>query len=208
MFQYQAARNMLPRQPDDAMQALDEAISGTEQALSESRDAIHDIRQQAVVRGDLEELLESAGEELAALPDENRVRPKFQLIVEGEPRSLSPAVQPEVYAIARELIRNAFNHAEAQQIEVDLRYDQDQLRLRVRDNGKGIDPQALEETGRSGHWGLPGIRERAQRIGAHLDFWSERGAGTEIELTVPAAAAYKTIASGSRFTLFRPDRKS
>ena len=208
MFQYQAARNMLPRQPDDAMQALDEAISGTEQALSESRDAIHDIRQQAVVRGDLEELLESAGEELAALPDENRVRPKFQLIVEGEPRSLWPAVQPEVYAIARELIRNAFNHAEAQQIEVDLRYDQDQLRLRVRDNGKGIDPQALEETGRSGHWGLPGILERAQRIGAHLDFWSERGAGTEIELTVPAAAAYKTIASGSRFNLFRPDRKS
>jgi signal transduction histidine kinase len=208
MFQYQAARNMLPRQPDDAMQALDEAISGTEQALSESRDAIHDIRQQAVVRGDLEELLESAGEELAALPDENRVRPKFQLIVEGEPRSLSPAVQPEVYAIARELIRNAFNHAEAQQIEVDLRYGQDQLRLRVRDNGKGIDPQALEETGRSGHWGLPGIRERAQRIGAHLDFWSERGAGTEIELTVPAAAAYKTIASGSRLNLFRPGRKS
>jgi signal transduction histidine kinase len=94
MFQYQAARNMLPRQPDDAMQALDEAISGTEQALSEGRDAIHDIRQQAVVRGDLEELLESAGEELAALPDENRVRPKFQLIVEGESRSLSPAVQP------------------------------------------------------------------------------------------------------------------
>jgi signal transduction histidine kinase len=130
------------------------------------------------------------------------------LIVEGEPRSLWPAVQPEVYAIARELIRNAFNHAEAQQIEVDLRYDQHQLRLRVRDNGKGIDPQALEETERSGHWGLPGIRERAQRIGAHLDFWSERGAGTEIELTVPAAAAYKTIASGSRFNLFRSGRKS
>jgi signal transduction histidine kinase len=208
MFQFQAARNMLPGKPDHAMQALDEAISGTEQAIGESRDAIHDIRQPAMAQGDLEQLLKSAGQELAAVPDENRARPKFQLLVEGEPRSLSPAVQPEVYAIARELIRNAFNHAEAQQIEVDLRYDENRLRLRVRDNGKGIDPQALEESGRSGHWGLPGVRERAQRIGARLDFWSERGAGTEIELTVPGAVAYKIVATGARFNLFRPGSKS
>ncbi|HEY0702514.1 MAG TPA: histidine kinase [Candidatus Acidoferrales bacterium] len=208
MFQYQAARNMLPGQTENAMQALDEAISGTEQAIGESRDAIHDIRQQAMVRGDLEQLLEDAAEELAAVHNGPRARPKFQLIVEGEPRSLAPAVQPEVYGIARELLRNAFNHAEAQQIEVDSRYDENQLRVRVRDNGKGINPQVLQERGRSGHWGLPGIRERAQRIGAHLDFWSESGAGTEVELTVPATAAYKTNATVSPLNVFRPGRKT
>jgi len=202
MFQYQAARNMLPRQPASAMRVLDEAISGTEQAIAESRDAIHNLRPEAIARGDLAQLLKGVGEELSAVPCGSRSAPAFDVILEGEPQTLSPIAQHEVYRIGREVIRNAFRHAGARNIEVELRYDKNQLRLRLRDDGKGIDPEVLEESRRPGHWGLPGVRERAQRIGSQLDFWSETGAGTEVELTVPAAIAYATARNGSRFRLF------
>ena len=71
-------------------------------------------------------------------------------------------IQDEVYRIAREVLRNAFRHARAHQIEVEIRYDDSQLRLRIRDDGTGMEPKVLKEGGRAGHWGLPGIRERAQ----------------------------------------------
>ena len=100
-------------------------------------------------------------------------------------------VQDEVYRISREVIRNAFAHAAAGHIEIEVRYDTNQFRLRVRDDGKGIDPEVLEAGGRSGHFGIPGMRERAKRIGSQLNFWSEIGAGTEVELTVPASMAYQ-----------------
>jgi signal transduction histidine kinase len=108
--------------------------------------------------------------------------------------------------MARELLRNAFQHALAREIEAEIRYDDDLFRLRIRDDGKGIDPTVLKEGGRAGHFGLTGVRERAQRIGAQLDFWSEAGAGTESQLTVPAAIAYATSADRGGFGLFRKAR--
>jgi nitrate/nitrite-specific signal transduction histidine kinase len=78
--------------------------------------------------------------------------------------------------------------------------------LRIRDDGQGIDPKVQQEGRRAGHWGLPGVRERAQRIGAQLDFWSEAGAGTEVQLTVPAAVAYETSPDSTVFRLFRKAR--
>jgi signal transduction histidine kinase len=123
-------------------------------------------------------------------------------LVEGEQQEISPMLQDEVYRVIREVIRNAFAHAAASRIEVEIRYDQDQLRLRVRDDGKGIDPKILA-SGQSGHFGIPGMRERAQRIGAHLNFWSEMGAGAEVELTVPASIAYQKRRNGRRFWLLR-----
>jgi signal transduction histidine kinase/ligand-binding sensor domain-containing protein len=203
MFQFQAARNMLPRKPEGAMRVLDEAISGTEQAIAESRDAIQDLRPASVAQGELSQLLRTVAEELAAAQRPNDNSPAFHVIVEGEPQVLSPQVQHEVYNISREVIRNAFHHAKARRIEVEIRYDKTQLRLRFRDDGKGIDPTVLEESRRPGHWGLPGVRERAKRVGSRLEFWSQNGAGTEVELTVPAATAYKTITDGSWLKLFR-----
>ena len=125
------------------------------------------------------------GQELNAHP------PRFRVTVEGKEYLLALLVQDEVYKIACEVIRNAFHHAAASLVEAEIRYDQDQLRLRIRDDGKGIAPKVLEAGGQSGHFGIPGMRERAQRIGARLDFWSEMGAGTEVELTVPASMAYQ-----------------
>ena len=207
MFQFQAARNMLPRSPKDAMQTLDEAISETERAIGESRDAIHDLRSRPVSDGELAPLLEAAGEELAAVQGSNLSAPKFRVIVEGEPHKLSPALQNEVYRIACEMLRNAFQHAEANEIEAEIRYDKKQLRVRIRDDGRGIDSKILEESQRPGHWGLPGVRERAQRIGSQLSFWSQAGAGTEVELTIPADIAYEDKRNGRRFNVFRKERK-
>jgi len=208
MFQFQAARNMLARKQEDGMRALDLAIRGTENAIAESRDAIQDLRPHELPQSDLSELLQKAGEELAALRPAGQESPSFRVVVEGESRELSPEAQEEVYQIARELMRNAFNHAAAQRIELEIRYHKSQLRLRVRDDGKGIDPKILAESRRPGHWGLPGIRERAQRVGARLAFWSQSGAGTEVELIVPAATAYSNARSRARFRLFGWGRAS
>jgi ligand-binding sensor domain-containing protein/signal transduction histidine kinase len=202
MFRYQAARNMLPRRPEEAMQTLDGALQRTEQAIADGRNAIQDLRSEPLSHSDLEHLLTATGQELEGSQDANLKPAIFRVTLEGKREPLSPIVQDEVYRIARELLRNAFQHAEARQIEAEIRYDHTQVRLRIRDDGKGMDPKILKEGGRTGHWGLPGIRERAKRFGARLDFWSEAGAGTEVELTVPASIAYANFRSGSGFRLF------
>jgi signal transduction histidine kinase len=120
--------------------------------------------------------------------------------VEGAAQDLQPSLRDEIYRIAGEALRNAFRHALARRIEVEIRYDARQFRVRVRDDGIGIDADMLSQGGRAGHWGLRGMRERAKSIGGQLEVWSEHGAGTEVELTVPAPAAYGTHA-GRRFRL-------
>jgi signal transduction histidine kinase/ligand-binding sensor domain-containing protein len=202
MFRFQAARNMLPGRPDEAMRALDGAIGRAEQAITESRDTIQGLRSDPGEQSDVARLLTAMAQELT-IQHANGNPPAFQIIVEGERRNLSPSVQDEVCSIARELLRNAFQHACAGQIEAEIRYGHNLFRLRVRDDGKGIDPKVIEEGGRSGHWGLPGVRERAQRIAGHLDYWSNVGAGTEVQLTVPAAGAYQNSDNHSRVKLFR-----
>ena len=202
LFRFQAARNMLPRRREEAMEALDGAIMRTEQAIAESRDTIKDLRSERVTSTDLAELLTQTGTELETAAGANGNPPIFRVIVEGERRTLSPALQDELYRIARELLRNAFQHAGAHHIEAEIRYDNHLLRVLVRDDGKGIDPKVLKEGGQPGHWGLPGVRERAKQIGARLDFWSEAGAGTEVQLIVPVSIGSERPRDGSRFRLF------
>jgi signal transduction histidine kinase len=203
MIQFQAARNMVPRKPEDAVHALDEAIAATAQAIAEGRDTISDLRPHPVEQRDLTELLNAVGRELGSAPNANGRSPSFRVVVEGKPQTISMPSLDEAYRIAREAIRNAFLHARASHIEVEVHYDKDQLRLRVRDDGRGIDPNIVAAGGRSGHWGIPGILERAKRIGSRLEFWSEEGAGTEVELVLPAAIAYEKGRDGHRFRLFR-----
>jgi len=197
LFQYQAARNLFAAGSERAMQVLDASLDRTEQAIAESRDAIRDIRSEAVAQNALPELLTRAGSELAQSQADQNV-PTFGLTVEGERRTLTPVIREETYRIALELLRNAFSHAKAHRIETEIRYDDDMLRLRIRDDGKGIDLKVLQGDG-SGHWGLRGVRERAERIGAKLDVWSEAGAGAEFQLTVPGSIAY--IGSGDSLPL-------
>jgi signal transduction histidine kinase len=113
----------------------------------------------------------------------------FEVTVEGRVRTIHPVIRDEVYRIGREALVNAFRHARARRIEVELEYAPRHLRMLVRDDGCGIDPNILP-SGRQGHWGLPGMRERAQRMGGHLKLSSRADGGTEVELLLPASVAF------------------
>jgi len=200
----QSARNLLSRRPEQAEKTLDDAISMAAGAIGEGRDAIQDLRLQPAVQSNLAQLLTATGQDLARSADTNGNPVIFRAAVEGERKDLDPIVQDEAYRIARELLRNAFRHAQARQIEADIRYEDRLLRVLIRDDGKGIEPEVVEAGGRAGHWGLMGMRERAKRIGARLEFRSEPGAGTEVELSIPASIAYS---APRRFPLF-PRKKA
>ena len=118
-------------------------------------------------------------------------------------RELHPLVLEESYCIGREALNNALTHSKGSHVEVEITYDPRQFRLRVRDNGHGLDPKILEDGGRPGHWGLRGMRERSERIGAQLNIWSGTQTGTEIELTVPGATAYRQAGTKTRRFWFR-----
>jgi signal transduction histidine kinase/ligand-binding sensor domain-containing protein len=202
MLRFQTVGEMLPARPLDAKNALEGALDRADEAISEGRDAITDIRATTLASRDLEKsitaLMTNLSEELAA---SNGRSVTFRVLVEGVPRAVRPTLQDEIYRIARESLRNAFRHAQAGHIETEIMYGES-LRLRFRDDGKGIDPSVVEHGGRSGHWGLPGIRERAKQIGAQLTVWSELGAGTEVELSIPGSIAYEVV-PGARFRIFR-----
>lgn len=125
----------------------------------------------------------------------------FRVIVEGRPRSLHPIIRDEVYRIGHEALINAFRHSRAKSIEVEVEYSTNHLRLLISDDGDGIDSQVLR-AGRDGHWGLSGMRERAERIGARLKVRSRAAAGTEVELSVPGHLAFKTESSGRKMGWF------
>ena len=202
MFSFQAARNLLPGRTEEAIRTLDRAIRKGDEAVAEGRDAIQNLRLGSAQKR-LEDLLNATSQELRDAQDGNGPSAVFQVIMEGPPRTLSPLLQDEIYRIAREVLRNAFQHAGAHRIEAAIQYDPGLFRLRIRDDGKGIDPSVLQQGARPGHFGLPGMRERAKRIGAQLKLWSESGAGTEVELTVPASVAYGESHVRRRFGLFR-----
>jgi signal transduction histidine kinase/ligand-binding sensor domain-containing protein len=203
LFRFQAARNMLPNRIEDATQALDTALIRAEQALDESRHSIQELRPGVSAESDLYQMLIAAGQELASSRQNDGNPPRFEVIVEGERHGLAPMVQEEILRIARELLRNAFQHAHAHRIEAEIRYDADVFRMLVRDDGRGIEPKILKDGGRPGHWGMAGVHERARGIGARLEFWSEARAGTEVRLTLPAAIAYEKPRNGARFRPFR-----
>jgi len=187
MFRMQAVRALLPDRAPEAVSLLETALDGGDRAIAEGRAAVHDLRSNAPDASDLADSLTALGQELTS----GARRPlSFRVVVEGKARAVAPLVRDDVYRIAREALRNAVQHAEAQEIEVGLHYGESAFILRIRDDGIGIDTNVVRAGHRAGHWGLQGMRERAESFGAHFEVWSERGAGTEIELSVPAQLAY------------------
>jgi len=148
----------------------------------EGRVAVRGLR--TATSDDLEQALCLVRQEYAS-----RSEADFQVTVEGQARPIHPLIRDEVYRIGREALVNAFRHARATKIEVELEYGPHRLRMLVRDDGGGIDPTILH-AGRDGHWGLPGMRERAQRIGGHLTLASRSASGTEVELVLPGSVAF------------------
>jgi ligand-binding sensor domain-containing protein/signal transduction histidine kinase len=213
---FQTARNLLPGQSDRAAEVLDEGLHDAAEAIVEGRNAIQNLRAKPSVDRDLGSLFNAAGQELAQAPETEGSAPIFRVVVEGARQPLAPLLQDEIYRIGREVLRNAFRHAKAGRIEAEIRYERGTFRLRIRDDGKGIDSNVLKEGTRTGHWGLPGMHERAQRMGGRLKIWSEPGAGTEAELTVPARIAYEKFSTnngwwtrlGRRLGLTAPNREA
>ena len=189
MFRLQAVRLLLPERPGDAVKFLDSAMHVGDQAIGEGRDAVQALHSSSVDDRDLATSLNALGTELAA-GIERQSKPQYRVVVEGRPRELTAIVRDDAYLIAREAVRNAYEHAKAAHIETEVTFSDADLTIRVRDDGIGVDPQILASGQRAGHWGLPGMRERSESFGGRLHVWSEENAGTEIELRIPAKVAY------------------
>lgn len=163
------------------------------QVIEEGRNAVRGLRLSPSASLDLEQAF--AGFQRDADPKHAGKGADLRVIAEGKRRPLRPVLRDEVYSIGREALTNAFRHARAHHVEVELKYGVTRFQLLVRDDGCGIEPDVLR-TGREGHWGLSGMRERADRIGARFRIFSNVSAGTEVELTVPARVAFQDQPNG------------
>jgi len=191
LLRFQTVLELLPHRASEAKQTLASTIEQAAAAITEGRDAVQGLRASTTETNDLAESIQTFADELAA---EGGGEVELGMEVLGVPRPLHPIVRDEIFRIASEALRNAFRHAGARRIEVELRYDERRLRVGVRDDGRGIAPEVLSAGGREGHFGLHGMRERARLIGGKLTVWSAAQAGTEVELAVPAANAYAVVA--------------
>ena len=203
-MQVHVAADGLPEN-SSAKPTLNRALELMRQVVDEGRNAVRGLRSTPSASLGLEHAFSRIQQELVT---ERRTGKEieFRVIVEGEPRPLHPVLRDEVYRIGRDALINAFRHAQAKKIEMELAYSAKRLTVSVRDNGRGIDPAVLQ-TGRDGHWGLSVMRERADRIGARFHVMSSGTAGTEVQLMVPAHIAFKDEAAakpswfGKRFRL-------
>jgi signal transduction histidine kinase len=200
LLRFQTVANRLPGGPE--RQNLENAIEEGSSAIAAGREAIQELRATTVLAGDLEMAVNSLGQELAADAPEGRAR-AFEVNVQGTPEALEPIVRDEIYRIVAEALRNAFQHSAAQRIEVEVRYGRRRFIVSVRDDGRGIDPDVMASGRRSGHFGLPGMRERSGLLGGQLEVWTELNSGTEVELSFPASVAYAGSRSKRRFALRR-----
>jgi signal transduction histidine kinase len=157
----------------------------------EGRNSVQGLRSSKSSLPDLENAFSQIRHEF---PVQSQI--SFRVIVEGTPQLLRSVIRDEVYLIGHEALSNAFRHAQASEIEVEIEYAASYLRVLVRDNGGGIDTQVLR-SGREGHWGLSGMKERTERIGGKLRVLSRAVAGTEVELSVPGNIAFE-VRPGSR----------
>jgi signal transduction histidine kinase len=178
---------------------LESALHQAAEAITDARDAIQGLRTLVAESDDLAQAVTAVGEELAAHRTDSN-SPDIHLEVKGAPRNLNLVVRHQAFGIASEALRNAFRHAQAQRIIVEIEYDTQQFRLRVRDDGKGINEATLRQQS-ARHFGLPGMRERADIVGGCLKVSSVIGSGTQVELSIPGAIAYNMSPSTVRSEL-------
>ena len=188
LLQFGAALRLLGREPEKAREVLAGAIGQAGHAIREAREAVQGLRMSVEESSDLAAPLARLARELAA-ERQGAAAPSVRIEVQGTVRPLHPIERDEIFRIAAEALRNAVHHSQGTQIEVELRYDAREFRLRVRDDGRGTDPRILAAD-RTGHFGLSGMRERAALAGGKLALWSAPNAGMEVELIIPASRVY------------------
>jgi signal transduction histidine kinase len=176
--------------PDRAR--LDQALAVMGRATDEGRRVLHGLRCGSSDAEPLERMLARLPGDLASEGVGD-----YTVTLVGESRRLHPIIRDEVYRVGREAVVNAFRHARARAVAVEVEYSPRGLRLGVRDDGCGIDAGVLASA-REGDGGLPGMRKRAAGIGARLRIRSGAGKGTLVELSVPGNMAFQGPADGSR----------
>jgi ligand-binding sensor domain-containing protein/signal transduction histidine kinase len=182
ILKFDAAAKQIPPE-QQARQSMENALDRADEVMAEGRERVRNLRDNILLSD-----LPAAFAQVAGEISNDKIA--FKTVVEGRARNLNPLVVEETYAIGREAILNAFTHSGGSQVEVEVTYDRQQFRIRIRDDGRGIDPQTLQQGGRPDHFGLQGMRERANRIDAQLNLWSGAERGTEVELLVPGKTAY------------------
>lgn len=185
MLRFQSAMERIPSS-EPARGLMENALDHADEVIAEGRDRVTQLRAQQRNETDLPSALQAMGEGMAR---DSRVT--FRFTVEGMPRNIDPAVGDEVERIAQESLVNAFRHAQATHIDVSLAYARNRLVLSIVDNGRGFDAEKVIANGPEGHWGLKGLHERATNLRAQLTVSSRAGAGTAVELVVPAAIAFR-----------------
>jgi signal transduction histidine kinase len=188
--QLHVALNQMPENlPSKA--PLEHVLALVENVIEDGREAVRGFRtgQEGLRTGDGD--LSDLKAAFSRIPQDLELpnQAAFRILEVGRPRLLAPLIRDEIYAVGREALVNAFRHSRGTAVEVEIEYSRSRFRVVVRDDGVGIDPQVLS-TGRDGHWGLLGMRERADKIGATLKVLSEASAGTEIVLSIPARIAF------------------
>ena len=182
---------------DPVRQEIEQTLDYADDVLEEGRDRVRSLRSATVSAGELPAAFQRVVEKFS--PDRTAT---LKTIVGGSVRELHPIIREESYSIGREAIINALQHSQCRNLEVEIIYDSREFRLRICDDGRGIDPVIIEDGGRAGHWGLQGMRERAQKIGGQLELWSRPGCGTEVDVTIPGVTAYvSTNSADSRARL-------
>jgi signal transduction histidine kinase len=176
------------RQDDPAHGLLDRALDRSDKVMQEGREIVSDLRSGAGGRPPLPAALSLIGKEMAALHGID-----FQVDVHGEPRALSPVIGAEFYRIGKEALTNAFNHAAARKISVQVIYALEEFSMVVEDDGAGMEAVLMNGGSRSGHWGLPGMRERASKSGATLEIIAPGQAGTRLSVRIAAELAYASV---------------
>jgi signal transduction histidine kinase/ligand-binding sensor domain-containing protein len=202
IFRFQTIAERLPTDEPNR-RLMEKELDRADTVLAEGRDQVAGLRANSSGSMDLAQVITDFAN---SLTQEHSAT--FNLTIEGQPQALHPLVQEEIVRIACEALANAFRHSQATQIEVELAFNRSELRVRVRDNGVGIDAQTLAAGSKSGHWGLVGMGERAAKIRAGIELWSRTGAGTEVALVVSGAVAYDEPRRGWRSWLRRARRSS
>jgi signal transduction histidine kinase len=188
---------------NDALKVqMEDVLVHADELLVEGRNRVRDLR--AEVEGHCD-LADSFSGFVKSPP--YQFSGQVELNVEGEPQTIHPVVCDELLWIGKETLGNAFRHAQAEQVRAVIVYDARELRLVFSDNGVGIDADVLARGCRPGHWGLPGMRERVQSIGAMMKIHSPPAGGTEIEVAVPGKIAYSVYRRRRFLNLFRSIRK-
>ncbi len=183
VLRFQSVANKVPA--DAPLRAqLEAALKRADDIIGEGRDRVQDLRL-ANGSDDLPEQLRQRaleGDFDPAIP--------IRIVVEGRPRPVHPLVSAEVASIVGEALSNVARHAEANAVEITIRYAARQLAVEIRDDGVGIAGDVLEQGHKRGHFGIIGMRERAERIGGSFSIDGRPGMGSAVTMTLPARLAF------------------